>query len=1121
MPLPNGSRLSLFTLALLAAVTLCPRTASSQGEANQAPPPSEVKPKISGVREALPKVFYLKNKDGDLIEVPDMTLEDFQRLYKLSQGLDSEVPAFALGSTNITGRVEGTSAALDVTIAIEINAPGDAWVRIPLRFGNSVLREPPQHTGEGELFLEFDAAGEGYVCWMRAPAGSKHTLNCKFLAKVQELGAESRISLTAPSAVSGTLTLAVPAPRAIATCSRRGNEEVLTVTADGSGSLIEMHRPASDFQITWRAGSSTPTLTRQLLEATTALTVRLEGKRRVVCEAKIKLKNLRGPLETFVVRLPPGMRLVSLDQPNLQFTALEPEVDPVTQQPVQLVEVRLAAKTNGPIEALLAAEYLRDAIAAEQPLEVGGFEVLDAVKQAGTIDLVVEGEQSAVWTEGANVRRVDDPSLTDPASAAKSLARFEFDAQPFSLKVQTVPKKTRVSVEPTYVVYVDAQQLRLDATLKFKVRGAKIYTLEYDFSGWTIDRVGPENLVQSESLLTAKVTPLAIPIAASALSSASEFELRVQAHRDLAPPIAGLDVTLPRPVGAMLTPGSIFIVPADNIELIARASEQQGLTPDTLPDTLPFPKRQQAPLVYRELVGGAARFVATASVRERMLTVSSQVNVLLGERQAEVDQRLDYQIAFEALRHLDLEVPRSLWDAGRIQVLLDGELLPVSMLPAADKPDDARLAVRVDLLRDHIGPLELTVRYAVLAPPPAEDRARQWSLPLVSPLLDGTRLGASVTASVEHDPALRLVTQDTSWIKTAGSERVGRGASEWTHTGPADQLALQVQHERAGSTGAVAVEQMWIQTWMSTDKRQDRAVFRITTANQRLQIKLPPGAREQDLSVAIDGRRVSEATLDGDDVLTLSLPLALGPEPVSEVIELWYDFSAGRPPLGEMQLMAPQVINGSEARRAYWQLILPDKEHLLVAPPRLTADMNWRWRGAYFGRVSALSQDELERWIGASHQSELPEATNAYLFSSFGSLQQLTLRTQARRTVLLVCSGMALVAGLALLYFPVLRHPAILLFAGVFLVAFALASPELAAIIAQAAVVGLACLVLARLLKTILGPREIAGVVVRTPAPSGIDSRVRDSQPRPEYGSHATTAAGPMAMAGQAAESES
>src|SRR5690606_7624729 len=48
------------------------------GQAMEPTPPAEPKPPTAaGVREVKPQVYYLKDKDGNLWPVPDMTLEEF------------------------------------------------------------------------------------------------------------------------------------------------------------------------------------------------------------------------------------------------------------------------------------------------------------------------------------------------------------------------------------------------------------------------------------------------------------------------------------------------------------------------------------------------------------------------------------------------------------------------------------------------------------------------------------------------------------------------------------------------------------------------------------------------------------------------------------------------------------------------------------------------------------------------------------------------------------------------------------------------------------------------------------------------------------------------------------
>jgi hypothetical protein len=245
--------------------------------------------------------------------------------------------------------------------------------------------------------------------------------------------------------------------------------------------------------------------------------------------------------------------------------------------------------------------------------------------------------------------------------------------------------------------------------------------------------------------------------------------------------------------------------------------------------------------------------------------------------------------------------------------------------------------------------------------------------------------------------------------------------------------------------------------------------------------------------------------LDADGVLSLDLPG--GAAENAYVIELWYVFAAGRPATGSMLLTPPKLEVAGEAQRSYWQLVLPPSEHLLAGPNNLAPDMRWRWEQTHFGRAGRFSQAELEQWIGASIQAELPNSANTYLYSSFGSLAPIELRTAARRSVLLACSGALLVAGLVLLYLPLARHPLVLLAGGIGIAAVGLSNPDAAVVAAQAALAGLGCLLLAKLLKSLYGRAPATFTVTRSPAPSHHDAKSTEPHAlRAEPLSQATTA---------------
>ena len=90
-----------------------------------------------------------------------------------------------------------------------------------------------------------------------------------------------------------------------------------------------------------------------------------------------------------------------------------------------------------------------------------------------------------------------------------------------------------------------------------------------------------------------------------------------------------------------------------------------------------------------------------------------------------------------------------------------------------------------------------------------------------------------------------------------------------------------------------------------------------------------------------------------------------------------------------------------------------------------------------------------------------PEGMNRYLFTTPGIMSQLELTVISRSLVLLVVSGITLTIGLALLYFPTLRHPAWLFAAGLVTATAGSLAPDWAILFAQAAVGGVLLTILA------------------------------------------------------------
>ena len=164
--------------------------------------------------------------------------------------------------------------------------------------------------------------------------------------------------------------------------------------------------------------------------------------------------------------------------------------------------------------------------------------------------------------------------------------------------------------------------------------------------------------------------------------------------------------------------------------------------------------------------------------------------------------------------------------------------------------------------------------------------------------------------------------------------------------------------------------------------------------------------------------------------------------------------------------------------------MLPPEEHVLASPSPWTGEFAWDWNHFYYGRQPVLDQADLERWVGLRTPSAGPGGTpapagmNVYLFGSLGRIGPAEVVTAGRSTIVFVSSGIALLAGLLLIYVRAARHPVVLLAAAAVLAGLTAVQPELALMAAQASAVGLALVLLAVFLRR-LTAAPIPGVTRR------------------------------------------
>ena len=1062
--------LTVCALSLACAAGFAQSDAADSEEPTADPKPTAPAPAKPRIREVKPETYYVL-KDGKLVlallNVPFEELAEALKTHRKVTTPGPPLPAYTLDDLSIVGTASNEKA--DLTAVFTIRLLRDGWVRVPLRLSDVVLLGA-KYDGDGELFLMPEQEG-GYTCYLRAPKENLYTLTLSLLAPVRQVGGEMRLALQAPRATTSEISLRVPLKEVTPTAS---NDLPVDAKDQGEETLLVVSGLDENFQLTWREGAVEPTDARPLLEVRSETLVEIVGERKANGDVRLHVNSVRDKFDSFNVRLPTGARLSDRQPSQSELQVTKAADDEETG--ASLVQIKLDQPTMGPVEAQLLMELAPAANGMGTGFEIGGLDVEDAFRQSGWIDFDVSANVAnnleLTFEPGPDVQQ----TLVPDALGQKIDARFEFTRTPFSLRMQvsTTPRNTDVSIEPIYVLHVESGRVVLDATLKYRVRGAPPTSVSLNMPDWELIDISPETRVNDKIFDRERTEPLDIPLMPFGADEDDLFTLQIRAMQPIDTASDGVAVSLPRPEERMLTPAAVVVIPADNVELTVDEGDLERLERESFPPTIDdLPPRQQAPLYYRERsdAGTGAKptvFAAGLRVRQRAVSVGNECELKVDLRSVRVEQHIRYGIVYEPLNSVPLVVPRSVLDAARLRISCDDEALPFFELKAGEgdselSGDTKPARIQVDLLRDRIGPCDIVVHHDHSRSDLVSGQENAWQVPLVVPEAseDTTVTGSTLRIQPSEDAQVDVV--DGGWEVAKEVTESVEGEQVLTSSVAAVSVSLRVNRSIPTRQMSTVVSRAWIQTWLDSRRRYQRAVFRVATNGDQIEVRLPDRAVVEDLG--LDGRRLPVPEEDSESTV-IALPEE--PSPAEHVVELWYYLPREQEFISNVGLEAPIVEDAQGTTRWYWYLAMPPGEHLLNPPAGMTSEMTWQRQGFYWGRCPRLGQTDLERWTGATPQAPTPETLNHYLFSSFGRVSEPQCVTADRTAILLVASGVALMLGLALIYIPALRHPGLLFGVGVTLISAMLVYPGLAIGIAQASALGLVLIVGAFLLKRLV-----------------------------------------------------
>lgn len=1048
------------------------------------------------VEEVQPSEYWLPGKSGTLQPVINIPFEVFERIYaELQSG--GQPPPYTLVRFTFDGFAQGERAELRVEL--EVHTAGGSWVPVPLGLDSgALLADSLQYEGPGRHFMAFDER-RGYVLWVRSDGDGAHRLSFRLLVPVVCSKDTAELRLYTPQATSaegrleikeGHLVLEVG--EGLQVRASESGEGVSRIEVVGVGGQLGR---GGQMIIRWRRKASTdPGTTIVRLDVAARQHVRLLTQH-LLTTAELQLRPLGGAIEQADIVLPPGADVLPSEAAG-QYQLL-PVEDQGKSSEATVVRVVFPEPQRTLITVTLAWRQMFTTQGEELPLGIRS--VRQAARHYGVVMVTSSSWRPCQWQFSGDVRRVDSQTLTDPVRKAEEiLAAFEYYSEAFELRMRCAPEKTQIVVAPEYEITVGAEYARLTARWRLFVRGVPASAIELLTQGWQIEQVEPESLVSPEVVLSELSETQSLRLSQPIIGPS---EMVITARRKLDPTQGRLKLGLLLPKADVLAAGPVTVRCEENVEILFDMAESKGLRRQTGP-VGPELSGPPARGYFRlePAVSGSPLLVFDRWVHRQEVTLTSETTVSLRPGKGTVEQRIEYQIAYQPLQHLTFALPEVLARSNGVEFYLDGErVFPLRLATEPVGAGETTVSLRRLVLPEpRLGRLELVFRAAVAVPYLPPRASASVTVPMIVPQ-EGAWRQNRVRLLLEE--GVRVQPRAGVWQGAMDSFGWIDGPEVLLYTdGGVSELQLAL-HRPGGRS--IVVERAWVQTFLGARSRQDWAVFRLITAEPDIEIFLPPGAdAEEAWAVVAVGspeniqKIRTEVTPAG--ALQVFLPEHQPSQPV--YLELVYRLPGQLRELRPIDLRLPQIRGDVWVQQAYWQLVLPAQWHVVRGPKEWVAEHELGFRYGIWSRQPVLDELELAAWAGAIHLRKIPEQAEVYLFARQDSLAAAQVVLMRRPSIVMAASGLVLLVGLAFLYVPALRRPAALWLFAVAVTALAFVDTENALLLGQAGILGVVLVGVAAILRrvAVASPTGLEAVSTVAAAPSG---EMLDSGPLSAAGS--------------------
>lgn len=1060
------------------------------------------------------RTFLLLDDAGNPVIMPGMTFEKLDELQRLQEGWQHLDQLYAIDSLQLQGRLDETAAELSATVRIDLEPTAAKWVTVPLRMGNFHLRGPVDVSGVEDYRLDLGPDGSGYLLHLRSQTRRQVVVSLRLVGRVTSQPTTT-LEFRLPDAPSRVL-LDYPAADRTVTVLGRG-DEVLQNRMESDRTVTEITSGGGNFSV--RFGVQLPVVdTRPVLEAESRLVIDwLQADSTATVSQELAVRSGRGDLQRFGLLVPPGLLLSSppqirsgapfeiddlgnLDKGDEGAARSLPDEsnddgssEPTAAGGQRIDVVPLSDRGDSRVEIGIAGRWHTVDGRSGSEMIIRPVAVQDSMEQSGEIEVRIPRDYRLRWRPQPWISSLWD-QLDSDAGATRTY-RFHYERVPFELPVWLSARAKRLRVEGDYrlTFYDNVATLRLLLRTSGGLPDSR--TLQVQVPTWRVQRVvvgGSTVPLDFEQ----RGDRLEIDLAARSAGSDSE-RLEITLVQSLEDSLDRIDLPLPQvlvdsdQIGTVAS--TLSVAAQADYRFVADLESSSGLG-EVLRIAAPLPSAE--PLVAS---GGQSPALPEPQLENRyaLPDISQPCNLagfLLSERpriayQAEADITLVGNQLVEEIRwvvypqgglrgRLPIAWGRAAAEdnsqSGGAVVKLGNDTAAESRFPVPPGQwtvtvDDSPATLRRDepsgqsIYSDLLaaGPHRVRLRRSRELPAALftdADSKSPWALQCVAlprPAVTDVTLRGPMALRLQAGGGRDLVWADPSGLPRGSSDEVVSLASP-----PLEILPLQLRsvHQRQED---VLVQRAIVRTALGGDVQQDDLLARVHGSGV-LRLPLSLTSDQQLIRATLDGQP-TEVEISPDGHAWLRIEQA-GSYTVG--LQIW----TPRLTQSASSTLQPVLRLPVGTERYYWEVILPQDNHLVWASPSMGRAMRWqfdRWR---LHRQPVLSAAELADWVGASWETRLPPG-NRYLFVGVDA-SGLRAVAFSRMLIWMLGGSTVLLVGGLLSYVPAARHPLLAVAAAVALSGLMLLAPDAAVLAGQVMLIAILMVAVMTGVSYLLTPRR-------------------------------------------------